>query len=164
MSEQRSRLLSMIGAFWMVVLICSALSGTALATDDQDQDDATLVGAWRTRVVFPGTSFEFFSYEVFNEEGTMTNRVSAVGPGTSVGIGTCKKLPGCAYFSNTSEGYNDSNSDGFLDRRFRVRLTIQHLAHNRFKGTRTLDNLSLDGTTLLGPRFQALPFRPRGCV
>lgn len=150
MFKHRSRRqLSPIGAFWMIVLLCSALPGAALAADDQD--DVSLVGAWRTSVVFPGTTFEFFSYSVFNEEGTMTDRVSALGPGTSVGSGVWKKIRGRGNFAATLEGFDDSDSDGVFDHRFRVRLTYQLLDRERFTATATLDNLTLDGTTLLGP-------------
>ena len=81
----------MMRVVWLIALLCGALPATVLAGDDQDRDDATLVGAWRTSVVFPGSSLRVFSLEVFNAEGIMTNRVSAVGPGTSVGSGVWKK-------------------------------------------------------------------------
>lgn len=153
MFQQRSRLLSAIGAFWMIVLLCSALPGAVLAEDDQEQDDVTLVGAWRTSVLFPGGHFEFFSIEVFHRGGTMTDRVSALGPATSVGSGVWKKIPGPGNFAATFEGFDDMDSDGVFDRRFRVRLTIQLLDHDRFMATATIDNLTLDGATLLGPPF-----------
>jgi hypothetical protein len=153
MSEQRSRLLSMIGAFWMVVLVCSALSGTVLAADDQDQDDATLVGTWRNSILFAGVPIEFFSLTVFNAGGTMTDRFAGgnTGPGLSVGNGVWKKIRGRDNFAATFEIFNDSDSDGVFDQRFRIGLTIHLLDRDRFTATCTVnDTVSLDGTTLLG--------------
>jgi hypothetical protein len=141
----------MIGAFWMVVLVCSALSGTVLAADDQDQDDATLVGTWRNSILFAGVPIEFFSITVFNEGGSMTDRFS-LGPGVSVGQGVWKKIPGRGNFAATFEVFDDSNSDGFFDRRFRIPLTIHLLDRDRFTATFKGDEVSLDGTTLLAPQ------------
>jgi hypothetical protein len=143
----------MIGVFWMIVLLCSALHGAVLAADDQDQDDATLVGAWRTSVLFPDGHFQFFTFSVFHREGTWTDRVSALGPATSVGSGVWKKISGRGNFAATLEGFDDMDFDGVFDRRFRVRLTIQLLDHDSFTATATIDNLTLDGATPLGPPF-----------
>lgn len=155
MSQQRSRLLSTMGAFWMIVLLCSALSDAVLAADDRDQDDATLVGAWRTSVVFPGVPFEFFTLEVFNEGGTMTDRFGGgpSGPATSVGSGVWKKIAGRGNFAATFEGFDDIDRDGVFDTRFRVRLTIHLLDRERFTATGTLENLTVDGAALLSPPF-----------
>jgi hypothetical protein len=140
----------MIGAFWMVVLICSALSGTALA-DDQDQDEATLVGTWRTRIAMSEVPIEFFSITVFNEGGTMTDRF-ALGPRLSVGSGVWKKIRGRGNFAATLEVFDDTDSDGFHDVRFRIRLTIHLLDRESFTATFSGDAVSLDGTTLLAPQ------------
>jgi hypothetical protein len=150
MSKQRSRLLSMIGAFWMIVLLCSALPGAVLAADDQDRDDATLVGTWRNRIVGEFGS-EFFSITVFDEGGTMTDRFS-LGPGVSVGQGVWKKIRGRGNFAATFEVFEDTDSDGFFDTRFRIRFTIHLLDRERFTATFTGDAVSLDGTTLLAPQ------------
>lgn len=158
MFQQRSRFLSMIGVFWMIVLLLSALPGAVLAADDQDRDGATLVGAWRTSIVFPGVPFEFFSLEIFNEGGTMTDRFGGgpSGPGTSVGSGVWKKIRGRGNFAATLEGFNDTDGDGVFDQRFRIRLTIQLLDRETFTATGTSDNLTLDGTTPLGPPFSGI--------
>jgi hypothetical protein len=155
MSKQRSRFLSMMRVVWLIVLVCGALPGTVLAGDDQDHDDATLVGTWRTSIVFPGVPFEFFSLEIFNEGGTMTDRFGGgpSGPGTSVGSGVWKKIRGRGNFAATLEGFNDTDGDGVFDQRFRIRLTIQLLDRETFTATGTSDNLTLDGTTPLGPSF-----------
>jgi hypothetical protein len=153
MSEQRSRFLSLIRVVWLIGLLCCALSGTVLFGEDQDHDDATLVGTWRTNIVFPGVPFEFFSLDVFNEGGTMTSRFGGgpSGPGTSLASGVWKKIPGRGNFAATFEGFDDSDSDGAFDRRFLARLTIHLLDRKRFTATGTIDNLTLDGTTPLGP-------------
>jgi hypothetical protein len=159
MSEQRSRFLSLIRVVWLIGLLCGALSGTVLFGQDQDyDDDATLVGTWRTSIVFPGVPFEFFSLQVFNEGGTMTDRFGGgpSGPGTSVGSGVWKKIPGRGNFAATFEGFDDSDSDGAFDRRFRIRATIHLLDRQRFTATNTIENLTLDGTTLLGPPFSGI--------
>jgi hypothetical protein len=129
-----------------------------LAGDDQDRDDATLVGTWRTSIVFAGVPFEFFSLEAFNEGGTMTDRFGggSSGPGTSVSLGVWKKISGRGNFAATFEGFEDSDSDGSFDRRFLVRSTIHLLDRERFTATSTVDNLTLDGTTLLGPPFPGI--------
>jgi hypothetical protein len=151
MSKQRSRFLSLMGVVWLIALLCGALPGTVLAGDDQDHEDATLVGTWRNRVVFVGVPNEFFSITVFNEGGTMTDRFS-LGPGVSVGQGVWKKIPGRGNFAATFEVFDDSNSDGFFDRRFRIPLTIHLLDRDRFTATFKGDEVSLDGTTLLAPQ------------
>lgn len=56
MSKQRSRLLSTIGVFWIVGLLCGALPNAAVAGNQVDQKnhkDAGLVGTWRITVFFP---------------------------------------------------------------------------------------------------------------
>jgi hypothetical protein len=159
MSGERGRFLSLIRVVWLIGLLCGALSGTVLFGQDQDHDDdATLVGTWRTSIVFPGVPFEFFSLQVFNEGGTMTDRFGGglSGPGTSVGSGVWKKIPGRGNFAATFEGFDDSDSDGAFDRRFRIRATIHLLDRQRFTATNTIENLTLDGTTPLGPPFPGI--------
>jgi hypothetical protein len=159
MSEQRRRFLSLIRALWLIGLLCGALSGTVLFGEDQDHaDDPTLVGTWRTSIVIPGAPFEFFSFDVFNEGGTMTDRFGGgpSGPGTSVGSGVWKKIPGRGNFVATFEGFDDSDSDGVFDRRFRVRWTIHVLDRDRFTATNTIDNLTLDGTAFLAPPLSGI--------
>jgi hypothetical protein len=149
-SKQRSRFLSMMWVVWLIALLSGVLPGTVLAGDDQDHDDATLVGTWRTRIVFPGPPNEFFSLEVFNKGGTMTDRFSS-GPGLSVSSGVWKKIPGRGNFAATLEAFTDTNSDGFFDRRVRIRLTIHLLDHESFTATATTQALTLDGSTPLFP-------------
>jgi len=159
MSEQRSRFLSLIRVLWLIGLLCCALSGTVLYGEDQERDDdATLVGTWRISIIFPGAPFEFFSFQVFNEGGTMTDRFGGgpSGPGTSMGSGVWKKIPGRGNFAATLEGFDDSDSNGVFDRRFRVRATIHLLDCERFTQSNTIENLTLDGTTLLGPPFSGI--------
>ena len=152
MSEQRSRFLSMMLVVWLIALLCGALPGTVLAGDDQDHDDAALVGTWRNRIVVPGVPNEFFSLSVFNAGGTMTDRFGGgLWTGNSVGSGVWKRIPGRGNFAATFEGFDDTDSDGFFDRRFRIRVTIHLLDRERFTATATIENLTLDGTTLLGP-------------
>jgi hypothetical protein len=101
MSKRRSRLLSTIGVFWMIVLFCGALPGAAQAADDQDH--ARLVGTWRTTVRFPGVPIDFSTLMVVNPGGTMTDRF-ADGPRTSLSCGVWKKLRGHGKFAATFEG------------------------------------------------------------
>jgi hypothetical protein len=70
-----------------------------------------------------------------------------------VGSGVWKKISGRGNFAATLEGFDDMDFDGVFDRRFRVRLTIQLLDHDSFTATATIDNLTLDGATPLGPPF-----------
>ena len=143
---------------WVIALLCGALPGEVLAGDDQDRDDATLVGTWRTSIMFAGVPFEFFTLDVFNEGGTMTSRFGGgpTGPGTSVGSGVWKKIAGRGNFAVTVEGFDDSGSGGFFNRRFLVRYTVHLLDRERFTATATIENLTLDGTTSLGPPFPGI--------
>jgi len=138
----------MIGAFWMIVLLCGALPGAALAADDHDDDAARLVGTWRTTVRFPGIPIDFFTLMVINPGGTMTDRF-ADGARTSLSCGVWKKLRGRGRFAVTFDGFEDTDSDGSFDRRFMVRVTIQLVDDDTWTATGTLDSLTLDGTTLL---------------
>jgi hypothetical protein len=146
MSKQRSRFLSVVGVFWMIVLLCGALPGAVLAGDGNDDDDARLVGTWRTTVQFPGVPIDFSTLMVVNAGGTMTDRF-ADGPRTSLSSGVWRKLRGRGRFAATFEGFSDSDSDGSFDQRFLVRMTIQLMDDNTLTATGTLDTLTLDGTT-----------------
>ncbi len=159
MSEQRSRFLSLVRVVWLIGLLGGALCGTVLSSEGQDRDDDdALVGTWRTSIVVPGAPFEFFSLQVFNQGGTMTDRFGGgpSGPGTSVGSGVWKRIPGRGNFAAIFEGFEDSDSDGVFDRRFRIRATIHLLDRERFTATNTIENLTLDGTALLGPPFSGI--------
>jgi len=48
--------------------------------------------------------------------------------------------------------------------RVQIRLTIQLLDHERFTATATDQSLTLDGSTPLFPRCQALPFTAPECM
>ena len=150
MSKQRSRFLSVVGVFWMVVLLCGVLPGAVLAGDWNDDEDATLAGTWRLTVRFPGVPNEFFSLMAVHPGGTMTDRF-ADSPRTSVSIGVWKKLRGHGKYAITFEGFVDTDSDGSFDFRFRIRSTLQLADDGTLTGTGTSDPLTLDGTTLLGP-------------
>lgn len=158
MSKQRSRFLSMMRVVWLIALVCGALPGAVLAADDQDRDDAALVGTWRTNIIFAGVPFEFFSLDVFNEGGTMTSTFGGgpSGPGTSLASGVWKKIAGHGNFATTFEGFDDSDSDGSFDRRYLVRLTIHLLDRQKFTATGTIENLTLDGAIPLGPPFPGI--------
>lgn len=158
MSDERSRFLLMMRVVWLIALLCGALPSAVLADDDQNRDDASLVGTWRTSIVFAGVPFQFFSLETFNQGGTMTDRFGGgpSGPATSVGSGVWKKIAGPGNFAATFEGFDDSDSDGFFDRRFLVRLTIHLMDRETFVATGTIENLTVDGTTPLGPPFPGI--------
>jgi hypothetical protein len=151
MSEQRSRLLCMLGAFWMIVLLCSALPGAVLAADDKDRDEATLVGTWRESVIFPGVPIEFSDLISFHEDGTLTERFGT-GPALSAGIGVWKKV-GRGTFAVTFENFEDTDHDGTFDVRYRIRVTYHVVDRNTLTATGTSDTLSVDGTTQLAPSF-----------
>jgi hypothetical protein len=141
----------MIGAFWMIVLVCGALPGTVLAADDQDRDDATLIGAWRQSIIFPGVPVEFFDVIAFHEDGTVTEQFGNRSDG-SAGIGVWKKV-GRGTFAVTFENFGDRNHDGTFDVRFRIRLTYHVIDRNTLTATGTSDTFSVDGTTEIAPSF-----------
>jgi hypothetical protein len=151
MSKRRSRLLSMIGAFGVIALLCGALPGALLASDDADETADKLVGTWRVTLHFPGAPNESYSLMVFNSGGTMTEKISFAGVSGSSGV--WKKIAGPGRFAATFEGFDDGDSDGSYDSRFQVRLTIQLLDDNRLTMTSTPRFLSIDGTTLLAGPF-----------
>ena len=157
MSKQQKRFLSVVAAC-SVVLFCGALAPAVHAADDQDRDDATLVGTWRASITFPGAPIEFFDLIAFNEGGTVTDRFASVfdGPALSVSIGVWKKV-GYGTFAATIENFQDTDGDGRFDVRHRVRLTLHLVDRNNFTGTSTVDTLSLDGTTRLGPSSPSAP-------
>ena len=152
MSRQQKRFPSLIAAC-SVVMICGALAPAVHAADDQDRNDATLVGAWRASIIFPGVPIEFFALFAFNEGGTVTERFgSAVaGPALTGSIGVWKKV-GRNTFAATMENFEDTDGDGLFDLRHRVRLTWHLVDRDNLMGTSTVDLLSIDGTPL-GPSF-----------
>jgi hypothetical protein len=154
MSKQRSRFLS-VGVLWMVVLLCGALPGAVLAGDLHDDGDARLVGTWRTTVRFPGAPNDFFTLMAVNPGGTMTDRIADT-PRTSLAIGVWKKLRGHSKFAVTFEVFEDTDSDGFFDRRLLVRLTIHLVTDDTWTATGTIDALTLDGTTRLAGPFPSI--------
>jgi hypothetical protein len=155
MSKQRSRFLSMMWVVWLIALLCGALPGTVLAADDQDHDEATLVGTWRLTVL-AGTPQQFFGLTVFNKGGTMTEANSI--PRQTIFSGVWKKIRGHGSFAATFEDFEDNDSDGAFDRRVRVRLTIHLLDDDTITGTGTVDVLTLDGTTQVAGPFAGIPF------
>ena len=69
-----------------------------------------------------------------------------------------KRIPGRGNFAATFEGFDDTDSNGFFDQRFRIRFTIQLLDRERFTATATADTLTLDGTTLLAPPVPGITY------
>jgi hypothetical protein len=148
MSKQQSGFRYVMHFACLIALLCGVLPSTVLAGDDQDNADGKLAGTWRNRIVNE-FGHEFFSISVFNEEGTMTDSFS-LGPMVSGGSGVWRKIPGRGNFAATFEVFQDTNSDGFFDTRFRIRFTIHLLDRESFTATFKGDAVSLDGTTLLG--------------
>lgn len=157
MSTQQKRFLSLIAAC-SVVIVCGALAPAVHAADDPDRDDATLAGTWRATITFPGAPIQFFDLMAFNEGGTVTDRFASVfdGPALTVSVGVWKKV-GYRTFAATIENFQDTNRDGRFDVRHRVRLTLHLVDRDTFTGTSTVDTLSLDGTTQLGPSSPSAP-------
>jgi hypothetical protein len=123
------------------------------------------VGTWRASITFPGAPIEFFDLIAFNEGGTVTDRFGSVfdGPALSVSIGVWKKVGNKTFaatdntFAATMENFHDTDGDGRFDVRHRVRLTLHLVDRNNFMGTSTVDTLSVDGTTQLGPSSPSVP-------
>ena len=169
MFAQRNRMLFVLGrVFWSFVLCC-ALTGTVFAQaekDDAEEQEPSssqgarrgLHGAWRVTVL-PGTPQQFFSLMEFDKGGTMTEVSGLAENSTSAGV--WEKLNGRGNFAATFELFTDSNADGILDSRFRVRLTIHLTDDDTFTGTSTLDVLTLDGATQVAGPFPGLPLEGR---
>ena len=115
----------------------------ALAADDRDGNDVTLVGTWRETLIFPGLPNEFSDLIAFHADGTVTERFVS-GPG-STAMGVWKKV-GRGTFAVTFENFEDRDGDGNFDMRFRVRLTYHVIDRNTLTATATVDHLSVDGT------------------
>jgi hypothetical protein len=155
MLEQRNRkLLVMSHVFWIIVLACCGLTGTAFAHDDDEKSKSSLEGTWRVTIL-PGTPNQFFSLMEFNKGGTMTEASSIAANTTSIGV--WKKISGHGNFAATFELFFDSDSDGVIDSRYRVRLTIQLLDDDTITGTSTIEVLTLDGTTPVAGPFSGIP-------
>jgi hypothetical protein len=134
-----------------IALVVTGLSGAALAADDRDGGDATLVGTWREIVVFPGVPFEFPDLIAFHADGTVTERFGS-GPGLSAGLGVWKQI-GRGTFAVTFENFEDTNHDGTFDVRYRIRLTYHVIDRNTLTATATNDFYSVDGTTQIAASF-----------
>src|SRR4051812_14433663 len=91
MTQQRSRLTTVMQIVCAIALLVPLLPGSALAGDDNNDDDAALVGTWRERVVFPGVPIEFPELIAFHADGTVTERFG-FGTGLSAGIGVWKRV------------------------------------------------------------------------
>jgi hypothetical protein len=157
MTEQRSRLGSIVKLACSIALLVSVLPANARATEDQDRDDATLVGTWRETVSFPGVPIEFVDLIAFHEDGTLTERLASPvdGPALSTSIGVWKSV-GRRTFAAVLENFSDTDGDGLWDVRFRIRLTFRLVDRNTLTGTATSDTLSVDGTTQFGPSFPGI--------
>lgn len=154
MFEQRNRKLFVIGrVFWSIVLCC-ALTGAVFADNDDERDRPSLQGTWRVTIL-PGAPNQFFSLMEFNKGGTMTEASSRAQNTTSIGV--WKKIRGHGNFATTFELFFDSDSDGVIDSRYRVRKTIHLTDDDTFTGTVTIDVLTLDGTTLVAGPFPGVP-------
>lgn len=147
MSIQRIRFWSTMRIVGLVALLCGS---TVVVADDATGDNARLVGTWRNRV-HSANGYTLFGITAFNQGGTLTDRFS-LGPMVSVGNGVWTKIPGAGNFAAMFEVFQDTNSDGFFDTRFRIRMTIRLLDHDSYTATFKGDAVSLDGTTLLGPQ------------
>jgi hypothetical protein len=154
MFKQRNRKLLVMGRiFWIIMLLCCALTGAVLADDDDERVTPSLQGTWRVTIL-PGTPQQFFSLMEFNKGGTMTEEASS--PRHTTSIGVWKKIRGQGNFAATFELFQDSDSDGSFDGRFRVRLTIHVLDDDTITGTFTVDVLTLDGTTQVAGPFPGI--------
>lgn len=132
----------------------SSLTGTVFADDDDERETTSLQGTWRVTIL-PGTPNQFFSLMEFDKGGTMTEASSIAANTTSIGV--WKKIRGHGNFATTFELFFDSDADGIIDSRYRVRTTIHLLDDDTFTGTSTLDVLTLDGTTQVAGPFPGLP-------
>jgi hypothetical protein len=156
MTRKRRHLTSLTRSVCSIVLCVSALPAVALAGDDRDPNDTTLVGTWRESIMFPGVPIEFFDLIAFNADGTLTERFGSVvdGPSITVSIGAWKKI-GRGTFAVTMENFSDNNRDGNFDVRFRLRATYHVIDRDTLTATVTGDTLSVDGRTEVGPPFSA---------
>lgn len=154
MFEQRNRKLLVMGrVFWSIVLCC-ALTGAVFADEGDERETPNLQGTWRVTLL-AGAPNQFFSLMEFNKGGTMTEEASS--PSHTTSIGVWKKIRGQGNFAATFELFQDSDSDGSYDGRFRVRLTIHLSDDDTITGTFTVDVLTLDGTTQVAGPFSGLP-------
>jgi hypothetical protein len=147
MTQQRSRLMSVMRIGCAIAVLASLLPGSALAADDRDRDETTLVGTWRETVIFPGVPIEFSDLIAFHEDGTVTERFGS-GPPLSTGIGVWKRI-GRGAFAVTFENFEDTDHDGTFDVRYRIRATYRVVDRNTLTATATSDTLSVDGTIAL---------------
>ena len=156
MTLKRRHLMSAMRAACSIALFAAGVSGVALAGDDRDQEDTTLVGTWRESIMFPGVPIEFFDLIAFTEDGTVNERFGSLvdGPSLSESIGVWKKV-GRGTFAVTMENFSDNDHDGRFDVRFRLRATYHVIDRNSLTATVTGDTLSVDGTTQVGPSFTA---------
>lgn len=154
MTQHRRRLRSVLPVVCALAIVVAPAPGAAVAQADRDPDDVTLVGAWRESITFQGVPLEFFDLIVFNEDGTVTDRFGSLvdGPALTVSIGVWKKV-GRGTFAVTMENFSDTDGNGLFDVRFRIRLTYQVVDRNTITATGTIDTLSVDGRTQLGPSF-----------
>lgn len=113
-----------------------------------------LAGSWRV-VILPGTPNQFFSLMKFDEKGTMTDVSSS--PGNTASVGVWEKTHGTGNNAAMFELFLDSNNDGAVDLRFRVRLTIHVSDRDTLSGTSTLEVRTLDGGTLVAGPFAGIP-------
>jgi archaellin len=126
--------------------------------NDDERDTPSLQGTWRVTIL-PGAPNQFLSLMEFNEGGTMTEANSIAANTTSIGV--WKKIRGHRKFATTFELFFDSDSDGVIDSRYRVRTTIHLTDDDTFTGTFTLDVLTLDGTTQVAGPIPGLPLEGR---
>jgi hypothetical protein len=54
MTQQRSRPIPVRLILCSIALLVPQLAGSAVAADDKDHDEVTLVGTWRESVIFAG--------------------------------------------------------------------------------------------------------------
>ena len=154
MLEHRNRKLFVMGRVFWIIVLCCALSGAVFADHDDERETPNLQGTWRVTLL-PGAPNQFFSLMEFNEGGTMTEANSIAANTTAIGV--WKKIRGHRKFATTFELFFDSDSDGVIDSRYRVRTTIHLTDDDTFTGAGTIDVLTLDGTTLVAGPFPGIP-------
>jgi len=156
MIEQRSRKLWVIAGV-LSMLLCLPISSVAQNgkhSDKDDDSDNKLVGTWSGTIGTPPNSFS--DLMVFNQGGTMTERIANLPKTVSVSSGVWERS-GQRNFRAMFEGFIDTDSDGTYDQRFRVRVTIQLVDSNHLTASETVDFLTVDGETHLAGPFPGTP-------
>lgn len=155
----------------LAACVCLAALGTfsTVHADDDDDGRDALVGTWRFTVTDPFLG-EFLGYFIFNEGGTMTDRVST-GSFQSMGSGVWERIRRRGddddkdahasrrpVYAALVEGFDDANFDGVFDGRFRVRATFERRG-DVIEGTSTIEVRSLDNSMTVAGPFSGLSLK-----